>query len=106
MVLRPFPFRCIPPGVVHGLSCRKEENSRQGEEAGELRETGRESLKFSGMGSVAFDGMPGIEAVHLEHMKDDDEQREAHKTVSMAGRYRSLVRSRSVVGTPQAIEAV
>lgn len=31
-----------------------------------MRETGRESLTFSGMGDAAFNGFPPLEAVHFD----------------------------------------
>lgn len=39
----------------------------------ELREMGRETLRFTGMGAAVFDGFPALEAVHLDEVAEVSE---------------------------------
>lgn len=51
-------------GVLEGIS------PASGDERSIMRETGRESLTFSGMGGAVFEGFPALEAVHFDAEDD------------------------------------
>lgn len=76
MLLIPVIYACSSPlqttlleGVLEGMSGgAPAATAADGVSSLGLRETARETLKFSGMGGAVFDGLPALEAVHFEEM--------------------------------------